>query len=597
MVFNSRNSFYKHPCGAVPHGAQVTFKIQIPAEVATTSATLCIAKDGEAFLEYPMKTGKSATDPQLFTVKFTADQGCAPYWYHFRLETPAGVQYVSKDFGGLGRIIDKPYSFQQTVYDDTYQIPSWYGEGITYNVFPDRFHRTRTPRKMDGRVVHKNWNELPVYLPNEEGEVLNNDFFGGNLKGVMEKLDYLKSLGVSTIYLNPIFQAYSNHRYDTGDYKTIDKYLGTEADFARLCKKAKKMGMKIILDGVFSHTGFDSLYFNGKGSYPSVGAYQSEDSPYASWYTFKEFPDEYAAWWGIYTLPEVNEMNEDYVNYIIDGDNSVIKKWLRLGASGYRLDVADELPDEFIQKLNIAAKSVNPEAIVIGEVWEDASTKESYDKRRQYVYGQYLDSVMNYVMKDALIHYMKDGYAQEFRECVETLQENYPPNFFHSLMNIVGTHDTARILTVLVGEHFETKTERAEAVLTPEQYDLGIKLQKLISLIQFTMPGSPCIYYGDEVGMEGYEDPLNRKTFPWGQENQDLLEWYRYLGKLRKDNPCLVHGDVQFSYAKDDVIVYRRRYKRKFMEIFINRSEHTPVFTIGDTEYTMEPWSYIINTK
>ena len=189
--------------------------------------------------------------------------------------------------------------FQLTVFDGSYKVADWFGKGITYNIFPDRFCRTQVPPK-EGyrapRVVHENWNDIPVYLPNEKGEILNNDFFGGSIQGVISKLDYLESLHVQTIYFNPIFEAFSNHRYDTGNYKCIDPMMGTEEDFKTLCAEAKKRGMRVVLDGVFSHNGYDSLYFNARGHYDSVGAYQSQQSPYYSWYEFSHWPDQYGSW-------------------------------------------------------------------------------------------------------------------------------------------------------------------------------------------------------------------------------------------------------------------------------------------------------------
>ena len=302
---------------------------------------------------------------------------------------------------------------------------------------------------MAPRVLHENWSDIPEYRPNEQGEILNNDFFGGTLRGIASKLDYLESLHVRTIYLNPIFQAYSNHRYDTGDYKRIDPMLGTEEDFRALCAQAAARGMRVILDGVFNHTGYDSRYFNGSGRYNSLGAHQSKDSPYYGWFDFKRWPDEYGSWWGIYTLPQVNEMNEDYLRYIIEDEDSVIRRWLRLGASGWRLDVADELPDAFIRHLTAAAKREKPDALVLGEVWEDASNKISYSERRAYFHGGELDSVMNYPLSDAILAFLGGGTAEHFAETMECIRENYPHDVFYSLMNVVGTHDTARTLTLL----------------------------------------------------------------------------------------------------------------------------------------------------
>ncbi len=596
MIFNSRNQFYKNPCGPVTTGTSVTFQLKLAKNLGASQVYFCIAKDHDPYQSVPMEISVSGDEYDIYQVTYTMGLGAAPYWYYFHLTTNEGERYISRDVGGEGKLCGMAHPFQQTVYTANIPIPKWFGQGITYQIFPDRFCRTRIPRAMEGRKVHRDWNDSPVYLPDEKGEILNNDFFGGNLKGIIEKLDYLESLGVTTIYMNPIFMAYSNHRYDTGDYKRLDKYVGTEKDFKELCKKAKAKGMRIMLDGVFSHTGYDSLYFNGKGNYEEVGAFQSPDSPYASWYTFQEFPHKYNAWWGFYTLPEVNELDPNYIDYIIEGKDSAIDKWMKLGASGYRLDVADELPDEFIQRLNKRVKENDPEGLVLGEVWEDASNKESYDVRRKYVYGLCLDSVMNYVFKDAILHYMGNGYGQDFRETMETLQENYPPDFFYNAMNILGTHDTARALTALSGKTYETRENRAKATLSKEDRAAAVSRLKLATLIQYTMPGSPAIYYGDEVGLEGYEDPFNRRTYPWGNEDQDLLAWYRYLGKLRKEHSALVGGTLKFLHGRDDIVVYRRQDKAETVDIYINRSEWPRSFWVDGVEYFMAPFAYRIIT-
>ncbi len=588
MIYNSRNNFYKYPTGAVLDGETVTFKIKLPSDLNATNICLCVAKDGSDFEYIPMYFIKVADGYGTFEAEYKFDKGAAPYWYFFKITTKYGDRFVSKHFGGEGKITHEVFAFQQTVASSTYKIPSWYGEGITYNIFPDRFNRTEVPKPMKNRVVHENWDDIPVYLPDENGEILNNDFFGGNLQGIIEKLDYLKSLSVATIYLNPIFKAYSNHRYDTGDYKTIDEYVGTEEDFKELCQKAKDKGIRIILDGVFSHTGYDSLYFNGKNNYDSVGAFNSQSSPYYNWYSFKNWNKEYQSWWGIYTLPEVNELNEDFMNYIINDKDSVLRKWLELGASGYRLDVADELPDEFINELNKVCKQTKNDAIVIGEVWEDASNKEAYSKRRQYVYGQYLDSVMNYVLKDAIIEFLLNGSAENFRESIETMKENYPKDFFYSLMNIIGTHDTKRILTTLSKQHFESRGERAHAKLSDEQRKTAVLRMKIASLLSYSMPGSPCLYYGDEVGMEGYEDPMNRGTYPWGKEDKDILDFFVYLGKLRSENECMINGDLEFLFSEGNVLIYRRKLGASEFDFYINKAEYRIEFEYNGTFISLD---------
>ena len=370
------------------------------------------------------------------------------YWFRFWRDDGTGCLLDKTGYRSEGEIVP----WQLTVYEETH-TPAWFGEGVTYQIFPDRYCRLNIPDPaglVGNRWVHEDWNDSPVWQP-ENGEVKNRDFFGGSLAGVAAHLDDLAALGVSTLYLCPIFESASNHRYNTADYTRIDPMLGTEEDFRDLCAEAKERGIRILLDGVFNHTGSQSIYFNADGFYPSLGAAQSKDSPYYDWFQFSRWPDSYDAWWGIDTLPNVREDCPDYVDYIIQGENSVVKRWLRAGASGWRLDVADELPGEFIEKLRAAVEETDPEALVLGEVWEDASNKISYSRRRRYFLGRELHGVMNYPFRTALLHYLLDGPAEDFQAAMETLRENYPPAAFYSAMNFLGTHDTPRVLTLLGG--------------------------------------------------------------------------------------------------------------------------------------------------
>lgn len=361
--FSSRDEACKSPYGAVKAGQEVRFAIYPARHVGVIDAKLWVQRDGEEAVAYPMKWSGYDGATDLYTIVYVPEEP-GLYWYYFTVKSKVGERFISRGYGGEG----EPHStlrspFQLTVYDGDYPTARWFGEGITYNIFPDRFARIEAPPKegwRSSRVIHENWDDIPIYWPNEHGEILNNDFFGGSLRGVIARLDYLQSLSVRTLYFNPMFEAYSNHRYDTGDYKRIDPMMGTEEDFKELCAEAAKRGMRVILDGVFSHTGYDSRYFNARGNYDELGAHQSKDSPYYEWFNFSQWPDSYSSWWGIYTLPETNEMNEKYLDYIVESEDSVIRRWLRLGASGWRLDVADELPDEFIERLAAAARLEKP---------------------------------------------------------------------------------------------------------------------------------------------------------------------------------------------------------------------------------------------
>lgn len=552
-VFDSRQLRYKRPYGAVPSGTVVEFNLR-PARADGYSRAVLKARfefDGDRTEEIEMPWTGSCLGEDCFTGTLDTGGYVGLVWYSFTLERFRGSPL------NLGE-------YQLTVYDGAEEVPGWFGEGMTYQIFPDRFHRLGVPDasgQIGGRTVHQDWAEEPEYLPNRRGEVRNRDFFGGSLAGITAKLDDLSRLGVETLYLNPIFEAAENHRYGTGDYEKIDPMLGTEDDFRTLCREAHRRGIRVVLDGVFNHTGFVSRYFNGDGSYPGKGAAQSRKSPYYSWYRFTHWPDVYECWWGIYSLPAVEENDPGYQDYIYAGENSIIRRWLRAGADGWRLDVADELPDFFVQGIHQAVREEKPDGVVIGEVWEDGSTKIAYGVRRKHILGGHCDGLMNYPFRNAALDYLLGGDAAKFMESMETLRENYPPFAWHSAMNSLGTHDTPRILTLLgVGSACpeQTRDWRAAYRMTPEQRDLGRRRLMAGAVLLMTFPGSPTLYYGDEAGLEGFEDPFNRRTYPWGSEDEELIRWFSALGRLRKRSPALRQGDIRYLAASGPLLSYAR---------------------------------------
>ncbi len=530
-------------------------------------AFLRINKDGEKSEDYPMTITSYGWS---VTVAF---HEVGLYYYSFSIENEGNIfcgymemgRFTSEESGS---------AFILTVSKEAYQTPDWFKGGVMYQIFPDRFCKHGAMPDIMKRVRRRDWGGEPEYRPNEQGKVLNNDFFGGNFKGIKQKLSYLKALGVTTIYLNPIFEAASNHRYDTSDYRKIDPFLGSEQDFSELVNKAKSEGIRIILDGVFNHTGDNSVYFNKYGDYPSVGAYQSKASPYYSWYSFQRFPDCYSSWWGIDTLPEVNESSEEYQRFIF-GKDGVLKKWLGFGIGGYRLDVADELPDFFLKKLRASVKEEDPDALIIGEVWEDASNKIAYSKRREYLQGDELDSVMNYPLKDSIIHYMQTGNANHLLNTVRALINHYPKQTLDCLMNILGTHDTSRILTVLGGIYCANKDEMAQksAYLDEIAKKAAIEKLKMAAVLQYTMPGVPCVYYGDENGMEGHIDPFCRRCFDWTKLNEDLIAFYQKLGEIRAENKQLFKdGDFVELESCGGLLLYKRTKNQENIFIYTNNS-------------------------
>lgn len=547
----------------------------MPRSFSCQNVTLVIHKDGEEAQYRNMYwCGMNGDSEEWWDINIELETGL--YFYHFTYGTPFGQGNIFLHSDGCGRIAPEGKEWQLTVYDRDYKTPEWIKGGIMYQIFPDRFFKGKGNIKNvpSDRVMHENTSDIPVWQPNDKGEILNNDYYGGNLKGIEEKLPYIASLGVSVIYLNPIFEAHSNHRYNTADYSKIDSLLGDEADFKSLCKTADKYGIKIILDGVFSHTGSDSIYFNREGRYDSPGAYNTESCPYKDWFTFED-DGKYKSWWGIDTLPETNESNESFIEYIT-GKNGIAEKWLNCGAYGYRLDVADELPDKFLDEFCKSVKALNRDYIVIGEVWEDATNKISHGGRRKYLLGEQLDSVMNYPFANAILTFMRYGVAETFMESVVSICENYPKPSLDCLMNHIGTHDTARILTSLVYDSIEHKPRNIQAAckLNQEEYEKAKMLLKCATVLQYTLPGFPSVYYGDEAGTQGGGDPFNRSFFPWGAEDSDLTKWYRNLGEIRNSLKCLKNGTFKPYSAMLSCVAYTRETEAEKIMVIANRNYH-----------------------
>jgi len=500
------------------------------------------------------------------------------YWYFFRiLETDGEISTVPEQDGG---------AFQITAYKHAEEAPDWIHGGVIYQIFVDRFRQGGELRLRHGAVYRPDWGGCPSFLPDHEGIVHNNDFFGGDLYGVIDSLPYLEELGVTCIYLNPIFEAASNHKYDTGDFMKIDPAFGNTDTFERLCKEARDRGIRVILDGVFNHVGIDSRYFNQYGRYEGQGAYQSKQSPYYSWFTFHE-DGTYEAWWGIKLLPALNKNDESCRDFIC-GENGVIAHWTKKGVSGWRLDVVDELPDWVLDPLCAAIKRDNNEALIVGEVWEDASNKIAYGVRRRYFQGGQLNSVMNYPLKDAIIACIKECNVVLLSRVLASLCRNYPDKVLNSLMNIVGTHDTMRILTALGGTDFpEGKPAMSTFRLTEEQLIKAKKQLRLASALQFTLPGVPCVYYGDEAGMDGGADPFNRRCYPWGNEDKDLISWYKDLSRLRKSYGCFKDGKYELIEARDKLFAFTRGQGRDRVLVAVNVSESDRTLTAVGYNYDL----------
>ncbi len=574
ILYDSKQLQFKSPFGTLTPGQVCTLHIHVPHTVQAKSVDCVLQKeDGTPLKTVTMEYAKKLGAYEIFKGSFSLEEPGLCFYY-FRVNGRTGSFRLFKY--GDDTNMEAGALWQLSCIPADFTTPDWAKGAVIYQIFPDRFYkvgRCDLSGKLEPYTVHHNWFDEVDWRPTPEGLVLNNDFYGGNFKGITEKMDYIASLGTTILYLNPISKSFSSHRYDTGDYKTPDPMLGTEAEFTALCDAAHARGIKVILDGVYSHTGSDSLYFNRKGHFAGLGAYQSQKSPYYGWYDFKAWPNAYTSWWNFDTLPTVNKMHPDFIKYVITDEDSVVAHWLNAGADGIRLDVVDELPDAFVKLLKDRIRELKPDALLIGEVWEDASNKSAYGVRRRYFVDGELDSVMNYPFRTAILRFIRGWDAgKELKDAVMSIAENYPPQVLACNMNLLGTHDTVRILTALVDDFEGPREQQAGRRLSHNQLEVARERLLAASFLQYTLPGSPSVYYGDEALMEGHKDPFNRRTFPWGHEDRELQQHFRRLGQLKTENAALRLGDIQFFQAGDKHLGFTRSYEGKTLRIYCNRS-------------------------
>ncbi len=583
LYHDSHDLEYRAPFGAVCVGQTVTLRMGILDGYYVSVPRVRIRwNDGEQTLVMEA-VGRVYNGYHLVEAKFTPHK-TGQFWISFAAENGVGHTITLCDdmehFGGKAsaRYDGSEVPYLLTVYEKDFFVPEWFQDSVMYQIFPDRFYKSDREVCAKKPRMHENWDEEVAITPfGDQKHYMADDFFGGNLAGIEDKLDYLASLGVKILYLNPIFHAVSNHRYNTADYEQIDPTLGTKQSFIRLCKSAKARGIRIILDGVFSHTGHISRYFNADGSFNDLGAAQSKDSPYFSWYRFEDWPKKYQCWWGDESLPNVEEENPDYREYIL-GKDGIVRQWIRAGASGFRLDVADELPDLFLNELFAAVRAENPDAVVMGEVWENAAMKEAYGSLRPYLHGRQMHSVMNYPLRNILLEFfMNSCSASDVARAIMQLQEHYPKDVFHALMNMASTHDVPRALSLLSGMYDPGLPRPQLATLEPtqEQKAMGKRRLSLMMAALFFLPGNACVYYGDEAGMTGMRDPYCRRTFPWGREDQTLTAHVQNVSRIRASEEPLRGGDVRFLDAGRDVLCFVREKEGKKRIVLINRAPVT----------------------
>ena len=582
--------------GALPYGTVINIELTVSRRLGASGAVLRICRDGEGDVDMPLEFCRSDNLCDVFCVTIDTAKLCEGekdglFYYEFLLLRGFSTLFTDTCNNFDFDLCEKEGSrFRLLVYEKELDTPNAFGRGVMYQIFTDRFFKgeseeARSITVKDGAILNSDWEKgIPQFAAKPGDPLKNNMFFGGNLWGVAEKLDYLASLGVTYIYLCPIFEAYSNHKYDTANYEKVDSMFGGDEALDNFISKAKERGIGIILDGVFNHTGDDSKYFDRYSNFGGKGAYSDSDSAYRDWFCFRDYPDEYECWWGIDILPKLNHKSEACRRYFT-GEGGIIQKYIDRGIAGWRLDVADELCDEFLDELRVTAKKASEgNAVIIGEVWENAADKMAYGKRRRYFRGRQLDSVMNYPLKNAIVSFCLWGDGEILYNTLTELYSSYPTKISHKLMNIIGTHDTERILTVL-GDGGEgdllTNEEKSKARLSPKKRAAGIELLKIAATIQFTVFGIPSVYYGDEIGLEGYGDPFCRMPMPWHEIGEgyraELLDYYRALGKIRLEESAFDGGNFYFIKHSESAVVYVREKGDSRIIVAVNRGEKTTV--------------------
>jgi glycosidase len=652
---NSRDPLYRNPGGPVPTGTPVTLRLRAASGDLTAarvrvwndridtqmllSMTL-VADDGE--YEWWQATLPASADPTI-------------YWYRFIAIDGTDTDYYEDDAaltGGWGEALDdtQDRSWQLSVYDPGFQTPDWMKNGVVYQIFPDRFRDADTSNdtsagtffydEVGGTIVRSggsDWN-TPICDPRDPSDCFNdysNNFYGGDLQGIIDRLDYLDALGVTVIYLNPIFESPSNHKYDTTDYSLIDDNFGSLATFQTLADEAHARGMRLILDGVFNHTSSDSIYFDRYGRYPSLGACESVDSPYRSWYTFSGTGpcdgQGYESWFGYDSLPKL-QANSAEVRSLIwsDGLSSIAPYWMQW-ADGWRLDVGGDVDpgttndptNDYWEGFRTAVHAVKPEAYIVGEEWGNASA---------WLLGTEWDATMNYQFSSALLSFWRDTEfvdndhnsgssagpitpltPSQLDERLLNLQERYPPEAFYAMMNLLDSHDTNRALFMLD----ENTGSNDRTLYEDPNYDWSDAMTRLkgVVLLQMTLPGAPTIYYGDEVGLVApptydgstwQDDPYNRVPYPWldasgtpyytylqtetGQSQ--LRDTYTLLANTRSAHPALRTGSFDTLLVDDASNLYAYgRLAPDYSDaavVIINRASSVQTVTVSVDGYLPE---------
>ena len=540
---------FKLPKGVISKNNKVNFYVEFKGETLPSVIYFMVKRDEDAVYKYiPMERVEGG-----YFVDYEFEEA-GHYWYNFQFVVNGIYYYLNKAFNYKSYVSEqKGEDYLQLVLEKDYECTNSMQGGIIYQIFVDRFCKQGDVSCRNPLIFRDDWcGDLhkntadPIYV--------NLEVFGGNFNGIISKLGYLKDLGVTTIYLNPIQLANSNHKYNTSDYMKVDDMYGTEAEFKKLIEEAQKQGMQIVIDGVYNHTGSDSIYFNKDGNFESLGAYNSENSRFFKWFDFYEYPNVYRSWWGIDTLPSINHECEDFQDYIT-GENGVIDKFMSLGVAGVRLDVVDEITDKFVKKIENRVHKYGKNKIVMGEVWENAAIKESYSVRRKYFVDGELNSVMNYPVKESILEYIRTKEPTNLESTLRMLENDYPKVVKDNLMNFLTTHDTTRVFSELM-------------TVSDGNDDLAFEYYKLATTLIFTLPGVPSIFYGDEYGMKN-NCGSSRGCFDWENYQNSIYDWFRKLTTIRKYS-ALKDGELKILYADAGKFAFERYNDQERIIVVMN---------------------------
>ena len=622
-------------------GEFFTIELRLLMKIGWFEHVFFYAISSQKQIELQLKFKKKEGEYAYFGVEDVFMENNPLYYIHFSF-LASGRYMVFKKFDYYGGTNIAPEEkFKMSV---GFYVPDWAKGAIMYHIFVDRFFRDFTvpmPYIKD-RKIHKHWDERPIIGPNEDGNWCM-DFYGGNLLGIDRCLKYIKSLGVSILYLSPIVEARSNHRYDTGDYEKVDIYAGSIEHLILLCKHAHLLGMRVILDGVFNHVGRDSKYFNEFGNYSEIGAMQSESSPFRSFFLFDE-NGEVTYWWGDKNLPETNGYSIEWRNYIFGGENNgIVGKWFSYGIDGLRLDVPDNLLDDFIEGITTAAYRSHPSPFILGEVWENAMRKNN----RTYISsGRAMHSVMNYYLIGSLVRYFKYADCNALIGTSREIIADYPQDSLLSLMNPTSTHDISRLIEIYGNEYFlidddgninlggtQGSREQVEEKLifnkdrqwpwnlfdeSPKAIQMHtISRKQLKNGKKVMLPhivylafwsGVFTIFYGDEVGEIGLGNLDTRRPYPWKKRDKKLLRFFRKIGKVLNDNQFLKNADIKLPNVTQYVASYERvgeetsifvivsrSKKRRYIEVPENYLRGEVIFKVGDSNsVSLAPYGALV---